>query len=82
MVKIDGDDPSVGVTFTNKATKTSTRIDSNDVIRNTPSELLVLIPDTLPAGKYELSVTTQFGGGSKQLKTPRTATYKGEITIV
>ncbi|PNE27919.1 hypothetical protein BHU09_09990 [Tannerella sp. oral taxon 808] len=81
MVKIDGEDPSVGVTFTNTATKTATRVDSKDVIRNKPSELIILVPDTLAAGKYEVSVTTQFGGGSKPLKTPRTATYKGEITI-
>ena len=81
MVKIDGEDPSVGVTFTNTATKTATRVDSKDVIRNKPSELIILVPDTLAAGKYEVSVTTQYGGGNKPLKTPRKATYKGEITI-
>ena len=81
MLKIDGEDPSVGITFTNTATKTATRIDRKDVIRNKPSELVILVPDTLAAGKYQVSVTTQFSGGSKPLKAPRTATYKGEITI-
>ena len=81
MLKIDGEDPSVGITFTNTATKTATRVDRKDVIRNKPSELVILVPDTLAAGKYEVSVTTQFSGGSKPLKAPRTATYKGEITI-
>ena len=81
MLKIDGEDPSVGVTFTHTATKTATRIDRKDVVRNKPSELVILVPDTLTAGKYQVSVTTQFSGGSKPLKAPRTATYKGEITI-
>ena len=80
-LKLAGDDPSVGVTLTNKATSTATRLADKDIVRNTPSELLVLIPDSLPAGKYELSVTSQYASGSKFLKTPRTATYKGEITI-
>ena len=82
MLKIDGEDPSVGITFTHTATKTATRIDRKDVVRNKPSELVILVPDTLAAGKYEVSVTTQYsGGGNKPLKTPRKATYKGEITI-
>ena len=81
MLKIDGEDPSVGITFTHTTTKTATRVDRKDVIRNKPSELVILVPDTLTAGKYEVSVTTQFSGGSKPLKAPRTATYKGEITI-
>ena len=81
MLKIDGEDPSVGVTFTHTATKTATRVDRKDVVRNKPSELVILVPDTLAAGKYQVSVTTQFSGGSKPLKAPRTATYKGEITI-
>ena len=81
MLKIDGEAPSVGITFTHTATKTATRVDRKDVIRNKPSELVILVPDTLAAGKYQVSVTTQFSGGSKPLKAPRTATYKGEITI-
>ncbi|GHT22647.1 hypothetical protein FACS189430_04740 [Bacteroidia bacterium] len=48
---------------------------------NEPSRLLLLIPDTLADGDYELSVATQFSGGGKLLKKARRATLPLPVSI-
>lgn len=66
MLKIAGSDPSVGITLTSQ---------SGSLIKltavNNPSQLIILLPADLTAGTYELRVTTQYAGGGKTLKTPR-----------
>lgn len=66
MLKIAGSDPSVGITLTSQ---------SGSLIKltavNNPSQLIILLPADLTAGTYELGVTTQYAGGGKTLKTPR-----------
>jgi hypothetical protein len=73
-LKVAGDNPDCGITFTNTATKVATKLDADHIVLNEPSRLLILIPATLDAGEYELSVSTQFSNGKTILKTPRTAT--------
>ena len=71
MLKVVGDDPSVGVTLTNAEGEVTT-IDPDDITTNKPKELILLLPTTLAAGEYTLTVTTQFSRGANQLlKTPR-----------
>ncbi|WHE33432.1 DUF4469 domain-containing protein [Bergeyella cardium] len=51
-------------------------------VLNEPSRLLVLIPASLPAGNYELSITTQFSNTSKVfLKSPRTEVFNVPVII-
>jgi len=50
-------------------------------VLNEPSRLLVLVPATLEAGEYELSVTTQFTGGNTLLKAPRTVVLSLPVII-
>ena len=69
MLKVVGDDPSVGVTLTN-AEGTETKLEDDLIATNKPSELTLLIPSDLEAGEYTLTVTTQFNSGAL-LKTPR-----------
>lgn len=71
MLKVAGDDPSVGVTLTNDKGEV-TKIDDDDII-NKPSELTILLPDTLANGEYTLTVTTQFSKTTQKLKAPRSA---------
>ena len=69
MLKVVGDDPSVGVTLTN-VDGTETKLEDDLITTNKPSELTLLIPAELTAGEYTLTVTTQYNSGAL-LKTPR-----------
>ena len=73
-LKVAGDNSDCGITFTNTTTKVATKLDADHLVLNEPSRLLILVPTTLEAGEYELSVSTQFSNGKTTLKTPRTAT--------
>ena len=68
-IKVVGDDPSVGITLTDSE-GTETRIKAGAIGLNQPSKLIFLVPASLAAGDYTLTITTQFNGGY-QLKTPR-----------
>ena len=69
-----GDDPSVGITLTD-GEGTETRIKAGAIGLNQPSKLIFLVPASLAAGDYTLTITTQFGGNSNSLlKTPRALT--------
>ena len=66
-IKVVGDDPSVGITLT--------EIKAGAIGLNQPSKLIFLVPASLAAGDYTLTITTQFGGNSNSLlKTPRALT--------
>ena len=73
-IKVVGDDPSVGITLTD-GEGTETRIKAGAIGLNQPSKLIFLVPASLAAGDYTLTITTQFGGNSNSLlKTPRALT--------
>ena len=73
-IKVVGDDPSVGITLTDSE-GTETRIKAGAIGLNQPSKLIFLVPASLAAGDYTLTITTQFGGNSNSLlKTPRALT--------
>lgn len=71
MLKVVGDDPSVGVTLTD-VDGTETRLADDMIAVNEPSRLVILIPPTMQDGTYTLTVTTQYNSGAL-LKTPRSA---------
>lgn len=70
MLKVVGDDESVGVTLTN-TTKAVTKLTDDLITINNPSSLTLLLPADLAAGEYTLTVTTQYSAASRFLKTPR-----------
>jgi hypothetical protein len=72
-IKVVGDNEAVGISFRNTDTGEETRLATTDIVLNEPSRLLILVPATLGAGEYELSVTTQYSQSNSQLKNPRTA---------
>lgn len=80
-LKIAGEHADCGVSFTNLATKAVTKLTSGDIVLNEPSRLLIMVPGTLEAGEYELSVATQFCGGNTLLKQPRKAAFDTPIVI-
>lgn len=69
MLKVMGDDPSVGITLTHE-NGSVTKLPDNMIVINNPSQLVILLPSQLPDGNYILTVTTQYRIGGL-LKTPR-----------
>ena len=79
-LKVAGDKPEVGVTLVKVADGSRMIIGTDDLIVNNPSELLILLPTTLAAGKYRLEVATQYGG-NKNLKEARKVVFDNELTV-
>ena len=80
-IKIAGEHTDCGIYFTNMDTKAKTKVPAENIALNEPSRLLILVPDSLPAGNYELSITTQSSSGKPLLKQPRTEVFNGTIVI-
>lgn len=80
-IKVTGNDPSVGITLTATTGGTVTKLDTDMLVVNDPSKLIILLPANLKDGEYTLTVTTQFAAGKTLLKSPRHASqtiYIGE----
>ncbi|MDR3184924.1 MAG: DUF4469 domain-containing protein [Prevotellaceae bacterium] len=80
-LKISGDNPAVGVYFTNSLTGEVYKLPGGNLPENHPARLLLIIPD-LPAGEYQLSVVTQYVGRSTPTRQPVTATLHYLLTAV
>jgi hypothetical protein len=74
-LKVVGENPACGISFTNSETKEVVKLEAGDIVLNEPSRLLILVPATLAAGEYDLTVTTQFTGGNTLLKNPRSVLF-------
>lgn len=71
-IKVVGDDPSVGISFRNKAEDTIVKVTDDMFATNNPSELIFLVPAELSDGEYELTITTQYTKNTGiYLKVPR-----------
>lgn len=79
-LRVVGDKPGVGIFFRETATNTATKVDEADIVINNPSELMIIIP-ALPAGTYQLEVTTQYSMGKQWLKEPRTSVFEKTLTV-
>ena len=79
-LRVVGDKPGVGIFFRETATNTATKVDEGDIVVNNPSELMIIIP-ALPAGTYQLEITTQFSMGKQWLKEPRTSVFEKTLTV-
>jgi len=79
-LRVVGDKPGVGIFFRETATNTATKVDEGDIVVNNPSELMIIIP-ALPAGTYQLEVTTQYSMGKQWLKEPRTSVFEKTLTV-
>lgn len=71
-VKIEGDDPSVGIFFVDED-GTETQVPMAQVAVNNPSELRFIVPATLEDGTYTLRIVTQYANTKTLLKSPRSA---------
>ena len=78
-LKIVGDNPETGIRFEDE-TGNSFKVETQDMIVNNPSELIIQIPDLKP-GTYQLIIRTQYGVSSV-LKEPRTAMFEKTLTVM
>ena len=76
-LKIEGDDKSCGLWFVAEDGK-ETKADI--IIENKPSRIMAMIPE-LKGGTYQIKVVSQFSGGGKFLKLPKTFTYPKSLQI-
>ena len=80
-LRVVGDKPGVGIFFRETVTNTATKVDEGDIVVNNPSELMIIIP-ALPAGTYQLEVTTQYSTGNKLLKEVRSAVFDLSLILI
>lgn len=71
-IRINGDAVGVGIALINQATNESIAIPLNALLINEPSRISFVVPASLPAGDYKLSLTTQFSAAQTTLKDART----------
>lgn len=76
-LKLAGDDPSVGITLTDKEGNVIP-IEFDRIDINQPKFIQILMPESLAEGVYTLTLTTQFAQGHL-LKTPRS--MQQDITV-
>jgi predicted histone-like DNA-binding protein len=80
-MKIAGSDSSVGIALISQTSGDATFIAANAILVNKANELVFILPATLPAGNYKLSLTTQFNGSTVGLRAPRTVVYEHILTV-
>jgi hypothetical protein len=73
-IKITGDAPEVGIHLTEINTAAVVNIPTTSILNNEPSKITFIVPADLPAGDYQLSITTQFTSNIP-LKEPRTYVF-------
>ena len=70
-IRVTGDDPTVGV-YIIDADKKETKLSSDMIVLNNPSDIIVLLPADLSTGTYEMRIITQYSSNKTLLKNPRT----------
>lgn len=80
-LKLVGNRDEVGVYFINQDSQERYKVETLDIVINTPAELVIVIP-SLPSGQYKVAVTTQYSAsGSMPLKEPRRAIFDKVLVV-
>jgi hypothetical protein len=80
-IRVAGDSPDNGIRLTEQNSGTVVSIPMSTVAVNEPSKIIFIVPASLPAGDYKLSITTQFRRGTELLKEPRTYTLDYVLAV-
>jgi hypothetical protein len=80
-IKIVGDLATVGLFLTNQDTQAVVQVPMTAIGINDPSTVSFVVPATLPAGNYLLSIGTQYTGSAKALKELKTIILNYILTI-
>lgn len=79
-IKIDGDNPDVGISLINQETKEVVPVPKTSIIVNDPSKISIIIPAGLANGDYKLSICTQYSNNT-MLKEPRTFIFEYILNV-
>lgn len=83
LLKLMGDDPAVGITLRPvDGVGEPVHIPPAMVYPNRPSSLQFLLPATIAEGEWEVTVTTQYGCGRRNVQQPRSTTFDERVTVV
>ena len=80
-MKIEGDDPAVGLSLINQESSEVTAIPAASLLVNEPSKITFIVPASLPAGDYKLSICTQFATSAVMLKEPRSYIFDYVLNV-
>lgn len=81
-LKLVGDNPSVGITFTNLSNASDVHhITPNAVFPNQPTLLQFTLPANMTEGEWEVTVTTQYGCGKAVIREPRSSVYEYPVLV-
>jgi hypothetical protein len=80
-IKIFGSDPGVGLKLTLSAGGDIRDIPATAIGINDPSRVSFVVPSDLSPGEYTLSIATQYAGGAKELKLPRTVALEYALQV-
>ena len=82
-MKIEGDDPSVGLRLLHLETQTLYDVPLSAIPVNKAREVVFVVPQGLPEGHWQVRIATQYSGSqAKPLKAPRVSTYEPILTMV
>jgi len=80
-VKIDGDNPAIGISLTNQTATEVIVIPKTSLLVNDPSKITFIVPPTMVPGDYTLSITTMYSNSGNLLKEPRTYIFEYLLNV-
>jgi hypothetical protein len=80
-IKIVGDAENTGLWLTNQDTQEKIKVPITAIGINDPKWISFVVPLSIPSGSYMLSIATQFAGGGKNLKEPRTIVLNAVLAV-
>jgi hypothetical protein len=81
FIRIAGEHPDCGVFFIDTTSGEQVKLPADAIVLNEPSRLLLLIPESMPSGEYEIKLTTQYTKGITLLKSPRSVTFSMPVVV-
>ena len=70
-----------GIYFTHCTSGKVYKIPRTDIVLNTPTMLLIFVPENMEKGEYELKISTTYNGSQKELKQCRAIIFDKKLVI-
>ena len=70
-----------GIYFTHCTSGKVFKIPRTDIVLNTPTMLLIFVPENMEKGEYELKISTAYNGSQKELKQCRATVFEKKLVI-
>ena len=70
-----------GIYFTHCTSGKVFKIPRTDIVLNTPTMLLIFVPENMEKGEFELKISTTYNGSQKELKQCRAIIFDKKLVI-